>query len=150
MGELLYQLKYKQQPDEVAKIVALLDQIQGIETFDALVPIPPTNKNRAYQPVPLIAEALGVRRNVPVLADLLQNSGTEELKSITDPVARLELLKAAITISGPNRVAGKKVLLIDDLYRSGSTLNVATDIIMSQGKAERVCVLTMTKTRSSR
>ena len=43
-----------------------------------------------------------------------------------------------------------KILLVDDLYRSGTTLRVATDLLKTTGKAEKVSVLTMTKTRSNR
>lgn len=150
MGDLLYQLKYKGQKEVVSKIVGLLDGIGGIEKFDFLVPIPATNKRRAYQPVELITLSLGDRRGVQVIKDLLLNDGDEELKSVTDPIARDEMLKAALKLSGGERVAGKKVLLIDDLYRSGSTLRIATDLLYKVGRAEDVAVLTMTKTRSNR
>jgi competence protein ComFC len=150
MGELLYSLKYRSDASAVPKIVELLDGISGIEKFDFLVPIPPTNKNRRLQPVETIAVALGKRRGVKVLNDLLHNSGADELKGITDPVARDELLQAAITISEPARVKGKKILLVDDLYRSGSTFRVATQLIYKSGEASIVSVLAMTKTRSHR
>jgi competence protein ComFC len=151
MGELLYQLKYKQDKSAVEKIVALLDGIGGIENFDFIIPIPPTNKNRPIQPVELIAVTLGKKRGVTVVTDALSNEGTEELKGITDPIARNELLEAALKLNNPgSKYSGKKVLLIDDLYRSGSTLRVTTDLLYKQGKAEQVSVLTMTKTRSNR
>lgn len=150
MGELVYKLKYGQDKSAVEKIVTLLDKIGGIENFDYIVPIPPTNKSRPVQPVPLIADALGKRRKVTVIGDALSNDGKEELKGITDPVARNQLLVAAIKLSGADRFAGKKVLLVDDLYRSGSTLHIATDLLYQQGKAAQVSVLTMTKTRSNR
>lgn len=150
MGQLVYELKYSQNQAAVTKIVNLLDRITGIEGFDALVPIPATNKKRAYQPVQLITAELGKRRKVSVLDDLLLNSGDEELKGITDPVARLELLRKSLSLHEGERVKGKKVLLVDDLFRSGATLNVATEILVTQGGAGRVCVLTMTKTRSNR
>lgn len=150
VGQLLYQLKYNNAPEKAGEIAALLDELNGIENFGALVPIPPTKKDRPYQPVFLIAEALGKRRNVPVLFDLLHNAGTEQLKSVTDPVERDRLLQAAITIADPERIDGLRILLIDDLYRSGSTLNVATKLIRSKSKPESVCVLAITKTRSAR
>ena len=150
MGGLLLQLKYRNNRGAVPKIIKLLDKITGIEKFDAFIPIPATKKDRPYQPVELIAVALGKKRDVPVLTDLLLNGGDEELKGVTDPIERINLLKSAITLNKPGRVRGKKVLLIDDLYRSGSTLNVATDILRDKGGAKRVCVLTMTKTRSNR
>lgn len=150
MGQLVYDLKYSQKPEAVAKIVDLLDTIKGIEGFDALIPIPPTNKDRKHQPVQLIAAELGKRREVAVLDDLIANSGDAELKGITDPVARLDLLRKALSLSKGERVKGKQVLLIDDLFRSGSTLQIATDILLNEAGAARVCVLTMTKTRSNR
>lgn len=150
MGELVYQLKYKQDKSVLNKIVNLLDGISGIEKFDYLIPIPATNKTRKIQPVEAIAVALGQHRSVAVLTDALLNDGKEELKSVSDPVMRNELLKESITIYKPERLVGKKVLLIDDLYRSGSTLTVATELLLKMGKAEQVCVLTMTKTRNNR
>lgn len=150
MGELLYQLKYNNVPEKAGEIAELLDQLKGIENFGALVPIPPTKRDRPYQPVFLVAEALGKRRNVPVLFDLLHNAGTAQLKSVPDQAERDRLLRAAITISNPDRINGLRILLVDDLYRSGSTLKVATNLIMSKSKAESVCVLALTKTRSAR
>jgi len=150
MGELVYQLKYRNDKASLPKIAALLDTVKGIENFDHIVPIPPTNKKRPFQPVELIAVALGERRNVKVWKDLLINEGDEELKGISDPVERNERLQKAIKLTSGANVAGTKILLVDDLYRSGSTLRVATDLLYKIGKAEKVSVLTMTKTRSNR
>lgn len=150
MGELVYQLKYRSDKSVLPEIVELLDEIKGIEKFDYLVPVPATKKSRPFQPVELIAQALGERRGVKVLSHCLENSGDLELKGISDPVERSDRLKSAIKIADGVDVSGKSVLLVDDLYRSGSTLMVATDILYKTGKARNVCVLTMTKTRSHR
>lgn len=150
MGELVYQLKYRFDQSAVAKIIALLDKISGIEKFDFILPIPATNKTRPIKPVELIAVALGTQRGVVVAPDALSNSGAEELKGITDPVARDELLKQALQLSDAARFKAKKVLLVDDLYRSGATLRIATDLLYREGQTEQVSVLTMTKTRSNR
>ncbi len=106
---------------------------------------------RSIQPVELIAVELGRRRAVNVIVDALSNGGNEELKTITDPVARHQLLEEAIKLNAPLEMyKGKKILLLDDLYRSGSTLRVATNLLYKEGEAAEVSVLTMTKTRSSR
>lgn len=149
MGELVFRLKYRQDESVVERIVTLLDAIKGVEKFDLILPVPPT-KSRKIQPVPTIALALGARRGVAVRTDLLLNSGSKELKEVSDPVERSRLLHEAISITDPSEIAGKKVLLVDDLFRSGATLEVATEVLMSDGKAEAVSVLTMTKTRSNR
>jgi competence protein ComFC len=58
MGELVYQLKYRQDKSNLPAIVALLDTIKGIEQFNYIIPIPPTDNSRAFQPVNEIALAL--------------------------------------------------------------------------------------------
>lgn len=150
MGALIHALKYRGDVSAVPAIISLLDGIRGIETFDFIIPIPPTNKNRKVQPVEAIAVALGERRGVGVLTGLLTNSGHEELKGITDPLERDELLQSALQFSGGHDIAGKNILLVDDVYDSGSTLRIATDLVYKKGKASSVSVLTMTKTRSNR
>ena len=72
MGELVYQLKYKGKKANIEKIVDLISKkIKGLETFDAIIPVPPTNRNRAIQPVIQIANELGRRKRVKVL-DILE------------------------------------------------------------------------------
>ncbi|MGF1471643.1 MAG: ComF family protein [Rubrobacteraceae bacterium] len=151
MGELIYQLKYRGDQKCVPKIINLLEKIKGIDTFDVIVPIPPTNPARRWQPVTQIAEALGKLHHVKVLPKLLikKQSGLE-LKNVDDPDERRELLQSSMTISESHDVSGLKILLIDDLYRSGSTLWVATELVLEDGDAAAVCVLTMTKTQSKR
>ena len=45
---------------------------------------------------------------------------------------------------------GKNIVLIDDLYRSGSTLKAITTSLKNKGKAKNVIVVVLTKTRSKR
>jgi predicted amidophosphoribosyltransferase len=151
MGELVYQLKYQHDSKVVIKIVDLLQKINGLEKIDVVIPIPPSNTSRANQPVFTIATEFGKRFNIAVFLDVLAKSkGSQELKSITDPDKRQEALKNAMHISKHYDLSGKTVLLMDDLYRSGSTLKVATDLLYSEKCVKNVYVLTMTKTRSNR
>ena len=149
MGELVYRLKNKQDTSAVAGIVNLLDKIGGLENFDCIIPVPATNKDRPYQPVELVAAAICKRRSIKLLKNYLVNDGGQQLKNVTDPSVRDELLRKALQIVGKTSIENKKVLLFDDIYRSGSTLKVATDLLYRKGKAREVCVLTLTKTRSN-
>ena len=150
IGELIYQLKYQNDQSAVPKIIKLLSAIKGIEKFDAIIPVPSSQKHRKYQPVDEIAKALGKDRNVSVLIGLLEKSGGQQLKNVDDPEERQKLLEDAITIANGEPLAGKNVLLIDDLYRSGATLDACCAVLLNIAKVESVCVLTMTKTRSKR
>ena len=102
------------------------------------------------EPVTEIALALGQHYGVKVLPDFLaKKPGGPQLKNVDDPEKRTELLRRALYIRSDTSVAGCAILLIDDLYRSGATLTVATELLYRAG-ARKVSVLTMTKTRSKR
>lgn len=151
MGELVYQLKYKGKRANIDKIVNLISKkIKGLETFDAIIPVPPTNKYRAIQPVMEIAKELGRRKRVKVLDVLVKEKTDKEIKNVNDPDERKALLKKSMKLSGEHDISEKKVLLLDDLYRSGVTLEVATDLLYEKAGVDAVCVLTLTKTRSNR
>jgi len=85
-----------------------------------------------------------------VLTDFLEKkTGGPQLKNVNDPEERKKLLRESLHIVGTYSIKGKSVLLVDDLFRSGSTLEVATELLRQAGAAW-VCALTMTKTRSNR
>lgn len=149
IGELVYQLKYRHDQTAVTKIIELLSVIKGIEKFYAIIPVP-SSKARAVQPVDAIAKALGKQRGVRVLEGYLIKDGNAELKDIHDPDERLKILENTIKISGKEDISGQRVLLLDDLYRSGATLNVCCNVLKQQAMIGEVSVLTMAKTRSNR
>lgn len=148
MGELVYRLKYAGDQSTIPSIVDLLKQIGGIETFDYLIPAP-SSKKRAVQPVDLITEALGAQRGVSVLKGFLTKAeGAVEQKGIDDPAERQKSLAQNIIMSKAPSIVDKNVLIVDDLFRSGATLEACTKVLMTTGRAKSVCVLTMTKTRT--
>ncbi len=132
------------------KIVDLLMQFKGLEKMNSIIAIPPSNLQREHQPVFSIAIELGKRLRIPVFTDYLMKSSSEELKSVTDPSKRVELLKKSMKINKKHDINNQNVLLLDDLYRSGSTLQVATELLYNNCNVKDVYVLTMTKTRSNR
>lgn len=151
MGELVYKLKYKNDKSVTKNIVDLLDKYKGIAKYDAIIPAPHSKQNRPYQPVDEIAIELGKRRNVDVLIGFLEKKeGPKELKDITNLEDRIQELKEVTFISSEKNISGQKVLLLDDLYRSGATLSVSTALLYEQAKVSGVSILTMTKTKSNR
>lgn len=152
IGELLYGLKYKSDKtalDEIIDTAAnfLKSRWKIVDATDAIMPVPPS-RNRAFQPVLKITKGLSSRLKIPFHDDLLvKTKETPELKNVYEYEMRMKLLKNAFSVAR-NVLNGQSILLIDDLYRSGATLNAITEILYKQGKVHKVYVLTLTKTRS--
>ena len=154
IAEELYLLKYRNQKHRVENIAIVAAEFLTTKkidwSLDVIIPIPPSDMTREFQPVYEMAKSIGRLVGLPVDFNTLKKvKSTSQLKEIEDPDTRREILKDAFSINF-NALSEKDVLIFDDLYRSGETLNAVCDVIMNKGKARGVYVLTITKTRSKR
>lgn len=150
IGELVYQLKYKENLSVLPKILEHIEKINGLETMDYIIPVPPS-KNRKLQPVSLIAKKLSKKISVPVLEGIITKRKTrKELKDVENIEKRESLLRDSLEFAQDTDISGKNILLLDDLYRSGVTLRTITDILYKKVGVKDVYVLTMTKSRSKK
>lgn len=150
MGELLYRLKYQGDTAVVGEIVetagTFVKAWKEAEGIQLLIPVPPS-KARKPQPVLLVADALAAKLGIPCDTEAVKKvQETPELKNVFDYDERLRLLAGAHAID-PARSAGRSVLLFDDLYRSGATMNSIAGALLDSGKAAKVVALTLTRTR---
>jgi competence protein ComFC len=151
LGELLYRAKYggkKAALDVIAQAAADFIASQNWKV-DCIVPVPPSNTDRKYQPVVELADRVAGILKKPVCRDCVEKvKETPELKGVYDLPTRRNLLKDAFSVN--QKITRKKnILLLDDLYRSGATLNEISKALLEKGSAARVYVLTITKTRSN-
>lgn len=153
-GEALNELKCH---DDFSQITILAQKaVEFLKTrlvtpyLNVILPVPPSNFARTRQPVFEIAQEIGETLNIFVDFEYLyKKKNTEQLKDISDPSEREKILKDAFGVKDL-RYRGKKVLLFDDLYRSGTTLKAITKVLYELGRVQNVYVLTLTKTRTRR
>ena len=149
LNELKYYQNYEQIDNLANEVIEFLKTRKVTPYLDIIIPIP-ASKERSIQPVTAIAEKVSQALNIPIDTNyIIKNHNTSELKSIDDPEEREKLLLNAFNLQD-NRYQNKKILLFDDLFRSGSTLKEITKILYISGKVENVYVVTLTKTRSKR
>jgi competence protein ComFC len=149
VGELLYKLKYRQDKSVIPKIAKAVGTFveSYLPKLDVIVPVPPSTP-RSEQPVILIARAVGKRNKIPVSEDCVWKiRETPQLKNALEYDQRWRLLDGAFDVDSAS-VAGKTLLLFDDLYRSGATMNAITSALYDKGRAKEIFALTITRTRS--
>jgi competence protein ComFC len=152
IGELLYKLKYKGDKSVLSDLVATVIQFIKSKNWpvDLIVSVPPSRKGRQFQPVPPLAVGIGRALGVDVSIDsVVKVKNTPELKNVFDFEERMRILKDAFEIRG-SVVCGRSILLFDDLYRSGATLNAISRLLQQEGKVKDIYVLTLTMTRRIR
>jgi predicted amidophosphoribosyltransferase len=71
---------------------------------------------------------------------------TAQLKDVFDFAKRTEILNGAFAVDVA-KTTGKRLLLLDDLYRSGATVSAITRLLLTMGAAGAVHLLTLTQTR---
>ncbi|HVW04163.1 MAG TPA: hypothetical protein VHB78_04105 [Vicinamibacterales bacterium] len=110
------------------------------------MPVPPSRR-RTFQPVLEIAKALGERLSIPVLKGAVTKiKETPQLKDVFGYDERQKLLDGAFSFD--RKVAeGRRLLLVDDLYRSGATAALVAQGLIDAG-ASAVYFLAITKTRT--
>jgi len=111
--------------------------VKGVEP-DALIPVPLHRKRKAargYNQAELLAKVIGSCLGVPVCTGLLvREKNTAPLK-YENPEERQNNLKKAFNI-GQNDVKLKRVILIDDIYTTGSTMDEAARTLKTAGVEE--------------
>lgn len=150
VGEALYQLKYHQDASQVGDLGETAAEAVRAWRWPVSVVVPvPSSRTRTVAPVLLVGAALATQLGVPFEAGALTRTRpVPELKNVLDFGERQRLLEDAHAVDA-SRVKGQAVLLFDDLFRSGATMNAAAQALLAHG-ASAVFALTLTRTRSSR
>jgi predicted amidophosphoribosyltransferase len=148
LGEMVYRLKYRADKSVLPAIVETIVEFlanSGIQA-DVVVPVPPS-KTRSHQPVIEIASELSNAVGIPLdSTSLTKGKATPQMKDVGDFSERVVALQDAFSVN--QNFQGKLVLLIDDLFQSGATLNVVAATLKKQGGAKAVNVIVLTRTRS--
>ncbi|MDR0974054.1 MAG: ComF family protein [Prevotellaceae bacterium] len=148
-AELVRQLKYQGEQwlgIALGKLIAAelsadSDFFMGI---DLVVPVPlhPIRKRRrGYNQSECLAKGLSERLNVPMERDaVIRVRNTETQTSKTREQRFINMLDA-FRVSQPARLAGKHILLVDDVWTTGSTVNACMRALRS---VERISITVLT------
>lgn len=98
--------------------------VEELPDFDVIVPVPMYRKKqkiRGYNQAELLAKALAKFSGKACLADCLERIRETVPMSGLSRDERRRMIKNAIRVKRQERIVGKTVLLVDDIFTTGST-----------------------------
>lgn len=104
---------------------------------DLIVPVPLhwlREISRGYNQAGLLAQWLGRELRRPVVNALCRRRRTSQQARLRIE-QRLKNISGAFTVKKPSIIAGKSLLLVDDVFTTGATLSAATATLLAAGAA---------------
>ncbi|MEI6899847.1 MAG: helicase-related protein, partial [Bacteroidota bacterium] len=134
VGSSLYRSKYERGGEFPDFLVSLAMKAYrrkfGIEKFDIVLYVPPTVSGDL---VKNFAETIARILNIPISHDLVKTRETKEQKGFENALLKADNVKNVFTFNHPEQIAGKSILLIDDICDSGSTLRAVGSCLTIRG-----------------
>jgi ComF family protein len=140
LRELVLRLKYGRDPamawplgDLLAETVGLWER--GLEA-DVVVPVPQTflrRLRRGFNQAELIAAELAGRLSVPLSRGALRRTGRPPAQAGLSRTDRLRAPRGTIAVRRRRAVAGRTVLLVDDVLTTGGTVSEAARMLKAAG-----------------
>lgn len=108
-------------------------------SFDCLVPVPLHPERlavRGYNQSELLAHELGRTRRLPVRTDLITRARHTQPQVTLSRQQRVENVRDAFAPARPGLLQGERVLLIDDVCTTGSTLQGCAQALRAAGAGD--------------
>lgn len=138
---LALKLKYGRRPGIAKTIARQMERLLPDGGDPVLAPVPLHRWRiwtRGYNQAALIARALGQARGIALGLDVIERRrGTPPLRGM-NPSERAKTVRGAfaVTEAGRARVAGRSVVLVDDVFTTGATVDACARVLRRAGAAE--------------
>jgi ComF family protein len=147
LRKLIQIFKYGKVESLAGPLSALLARaVPRDQNFDVVIAMPMHWRKqweRGFNQAELLARPIARRYGLRLAANLRRKRYTAPQAGLSE-AGRRQNLKGSFTVARPAEIAGKRVLLIDDVFTTGATLRAATAALKSAGAA-RVGALTLAR-----
>ncbi len=149
--EAIHRFKYRGKPGVgkvLGKIMAdFAGSIWDMEAFSLIIPVPLHRKRlrqRGFNQAVVLARVIAKRFALPLDFTALRRTLPTAPQVGLGRQERSANVRGAFSAVRPERIAGRRLLLVDDVYTTGSTLAECASVLMRAG-AEAVAVLTLAR-----
>lgn len=116
-----------------------------LKKYDIILPVPLyKNKKleRGYNQTELIARDLAKDLKLTMRNNILKKVKNTKMQSTLTKKERIENIKDAFCITDEKLIENKKLIVFDDIYTTGNTLNECSKIL-KKAKAKEIAILTI-------
>ena len=147
-------LSLKRQPHVASFLINLLANVaqrEPLNTATRIIPVPlheTRRRERGFNQASVIANALGKQLHLLVdEATLRRPVASEKYRAGLDPKGRRDTVTGVFEVRNPKVVEGESLLLVDDVFTTGATVNSCAGVLLASG-ALNVFVLTIARGKS--
>jgi len=97
-------------------------------------------RQRGFNQALLLAELFATRWGIPLSRNNLRRTRWTEPQVNLSAAERADNVKGAFSIANPAELAGKRILLVDDVYTTGSTVKECSRVLLHEGGAPTAVV----------
>jgi len=126
----------------------LLRAMERLPETDALVPVPlhPSRlRERGFNQALLLCDSVRAESGRPVIPDALERIRVTPPQIGLSHKDRRRNVRRAFVPNRPERIEGRRIVLVDDVFTTGATVNECARVLKRAG-AESVSVLTVART----
>jgi ComF family protein len=126
----------------------MIDRLPPLDHVDLVIPVPlhaQRLREREFNQSLLLADPISHHLNAPLsYTDLVRVAPSPAQTTLTRK-ERLRNLRGAFSLRRPELIAGKRILLVDDVFTTGTTVNECAKILRKSGSGH-VFVVTLGRT----
>lgn len=148
---LILNYKFKEKNYKYRALVKFIEKNQKIsdkmKKYDIIMPVPISKtrkKQRGYNQSDLLASELSRMLKVEYSIANLVKIKENKVQSLLNKEERIKNVENVYYINNTEKVKNKKILLIDDIYTTGSTVNECSKILKQAG-ANKIGVFAIAK-----
>lgn len=119
-----------------------------IDRIDFVMPVPLHRKRfraRGFNQAQLLCQDIERHFNLPISLDLKRIRFTTPQMNL-GRLERLQNIKGAFEVRDKNTISGKQILLVDDIFTTGATVDECAKVLL-KARARQVSVLTLARGR---